>query len=627
MILVNSTAVTSGSASAAISLSVGDNVINVAVTAEDGTTEKAYTVTVTRDDPLSADADLSGFSLSVGSLSPSFVADTVTYTASVDFTTTSITVTPILADSNASVTVNGEATASGNSSSVINLAEGDNTITLIVLAEDATTSKTYTVVVNRQPATSFAQEAYIKASNAEGAHGTLSDGDEFGTKVVLSGNTMAVSAPQESGGSSGINGDENNDLGRYSGAVYVFVRDPNVGWSQQAYIKASNVSQVSAGFMSWDRFGYSIALDGDTLVVGAPMEDGLSTGVNGDQTQVSSNNGGDAGAVYVFTRDQNDSWSQQAYVKAANTDPQRDDGFGFAVDISGDTIAVSTEERPSVSIFTRDGLGIWSQEAYLSAQGQANIEQHDKFGFKIALSGDILAVSANTEDSSSTGIDGDQSDNSASQSGAVLVYSRQGTSWTQEAYIKASNTEKDDYFGYDVALDGNLLAVSAFAEDSSASGINGDQSDNLTGYAGAVYVYTRDTQGTWSQEAYIKASNPDSADVFGVGIALSGSRLAVGARGESSNATGFDGDQQDNSMALSGAAYLFERQSGIWSQIAYVKASNPDSGDEFAWELDLDGSLLAVGSKKEDSSATGIDGIQGDNSAENAGATYVYKIQ
>ncbi|PWB97136.1 beta strand repeat-containing protein [Salinibacterium hongtaonis] len=144
-VTVNGVAVTSGSASGAITLNVGSNTLTVEVTAQNGAT-KTYTVTVTR--AASSNNDLSGLSLSSGTLSPAFASATTGYTASVDNTTTALTVTPTVADANASVTVNGVAVTSGNASGAIALGVGSNTVTVVVTAQDGST-KTYTVTITR----------------------------------------------------------------------------------------------------------------------------------------------------------------------------------------------------------------------------------------------------------------------------------------------------------------------------------------------------------------------------------------------------------------------------------------------------------------------------------------------
>ncbi|HWO26070.1 MAG TPA: DUF4215 domain-containing protein [Kofleriaceae bacterium] len=329
--------------------------------------------------------------------------------------------------------------------------------------------------------------------------------------------------------------------------------------SRREYVKASNTGAA-------DLFGVSVALsaDGSTLAVGAYGEDSAATGVNGDQ---SSNAAASSGAVYVFTRS-GATWVQQAYLKASNTGAN--DLFGWSVTLSAD--------------------------------------------------GSTLAVGAYQEDSAATGIDGDQLDASAGDAGAAYVFTRSGTTWSQQAYVKASNTGTGDNFGYRVALsgDGSTLAVGARLEDGAA---------NATPDSGAAYVFTR-SGATWSQQAYVTASNPDGGDQLGYSIALSGdgSTLVVGALAEDSAATGINGDQTSNSAASAGAAYVFTRSGTTWSQQAYVKASNTDSGDQFGYSVALsgDGSTLAVGAFVEDSAATGINGDQTSNSAASSGAVYVF---
>ena len=236
------------------------------------------------------------------------------------------------------------------------------------------------------------------------------------------------------------------------------------------------------------------------------------------------------------------------------------------------------------------------------------------------------------EDSAATGIDGNQADESATDSGAVYVFVRDGLgTWSQQAYVKASNTASQDWFGERVALseNGDTLAVAAQQEDSNATGIDGDQTNNTASNAGAIYVFARDGLGAWSQQAYVKASNTGAGDRFGDSVAISGSGdvLAVGAHYESSNAAGVGGDQANNAGGLSGAAYVFVRDDlGAWSQRAYVKASNPALNDNFGRSISLSasGEVLAVGAYSEDSNATGVGGDQGNDLASGSGAVYLY---
>jgi len=420
----------------------------------------------------------------------------------------------------------------------------------------------------------WAQQAYVKASNP-GAD------DQFGFAVALSadGNTLAVSAPYEDSAATGINGNQADNAMANSGAVYVFTRSGSA-WSQQAYVKASNTGAAEEG----DQFGYSIALsgDGNTLVVGAIGEDSNATGINGDQANDSAQG---AGAAYVFTRSGN-SWSQQAYVKAANAGANYLFGYSVAVSANGNTVAVGSFDEGggsnvingpydrrlpgsgAVYVFNRNGTA-WSQQAYLKAKEQ---DRGDSMGCWIAISedGNTVAAGALDEDTLVPGINVVQSGHSGrvdapddTSAGAAYVFVRNGTTWSQQANFKASNVGKTDWFGVRLNLsgDGNTMAVSAPNEDSAAQGINGKQDDDSADEAGAVYVFTRDG-ATWSpNQVYFKGSNTRKFDEFGSAVALSrdGRTMAVGAHFESSGAKGINGNQADNSMSQSGAVYIFVR--------------------------------------------------------------------
>jgi hypothetical protein len=394
---------------------------------------------------------------------------------------------------------------------------------------------------------------------------------------------------------------------------------------QQAYAKASN---PEAG----DTMGWSAAISGDTMVVGAPFESSNATGVDGNQTD---NSAGSSGAVYVYTRT-GETWSQQAYLKASNTESA--DQFGLSVAISGNTIVVgaigedsnatgingnqgdnSAAASGAAYVFTRSG-GTWSQQAYLKA---SNTGVGDVFGQSVAISGDTLVVGANSETSIATGVNGNQNDNSAIQAGAAYVFTRAGNAWSQQAYLKASNTDASDQFGFSADISGDTIVVGAFGEDSNATGVNGNQADNSAGASGAAYVFTR-SAGAWSQQAYLKASNTDPGDQFGLSVAISGDTIVAGANVEDSAATGVDGNGADNSANASGAAYVFNRSANTWSQQAYLKASNTGATDQFGPSVAISGDTVVVGARFEDSAAAGVNGNGADNSANGSGAAYVY---
>jgi FG-GAP repeat len=461
------------------------------------------------------------------------------------------------------------------------------------------------------------QQAYMKASNT-GA------GDWFGVSVAVDGDMVVVGACSEDSNATGVNGNQGDNSAANSGAAYVFTRSGTT-WSQQAYLKASN---TGAG----DWFGYSVAISGDIVVVVALNEDSNATGVNGNQ---GDNSAANSGAAYVFARSDT-TWSQQAYLKASNT--EAGDYFGILVSISGDTVVVGTYREDSNAtgvngnqgdnsaansgaayVFTRSDT-TWSQQAYLKA---SNTEPNDNFGSTVAISGDTIVVGAWLEDSNATGVDGNQVDNSAADSGAAYVFIRNGTTWSQQAYLKASNAEGGDHFGNSVAISGDTVVVGALDEDSIATGVDGNQGDNSATNSGAAYVFTR-SGTTWSRQAYLKASNTEAYDYFGWNVAISRDTVVVGAYRESSNATGVNGNQDDNSAADSGAAYVFTRSGTTWSQQAYLKASNTGAGDLFCNSMAISEEMVVVGAREEDSNATGVNGNQSNNSAPDSSAVYVY---
>ncbi|MCX6876085.1 MAG: FG-GAP repeat protein [Verrucomicrobia bacterium] len=406
-------------------------------------------------------------------------------------------------------------------------------------------------------------------------------------------------------------------------ARYPLTIDP---LAYQAYLKASN---TGAG----DQFGQSVAVSGNTVVVGAGYEDSAATGVNGNQW---NNSAADSGAAYVFVRS-GTTWSQQAYLKASNT--EAGDRFGFRVAVSGDTAVVTARNEDSAAtgvngnqadnlatgagaayVFVRSG-NTWTQQAYLKA---SNTGTNDIFGTSVGVSGDTVVVGANGEASSASGVNGNQADNTAANAGAAYVFIRSGTTWLQQAYLKASNTGSNDSFGSSVAISDNTVVIGASSEASGVTGVNGNQLDNSASSAGAAYVFFR-SGTTWSQQAYLKASNTGAGDFFGRFVAVSGDTVVVGASNEDSNATGVNGSQTNNSATDSGAAYVFVRSGTTWSQQAYLKASNTGASDLFGSCVAVSGDTVVVGAYREDSRATGVnDWNQWGDWAYDSGAAYVF---
>ncbi|ENM5760025.1 hypothetical protein ACQ902_001495 [Vibrio mimicus] len=477
-------------------------------------------------------------------------------------------------------------------------------LSLTVLVENivASLSKDYFILANKEREEKASSELnlgldtvnhmveYFKPSN------TGAD-DNFAVSLALSGDnkTLVVGAYYEDNGAKGVisDGSEITDVSTVvdSGAVYVFTRNNRGIWSQSAYLKASNTGAE-------DNFGTSLALseDGKTLVVGASAEDNAFKGIIIDGSEASdSGTAVDSGAVYVYTKSNTGTWSQSAYIKGSNAG---------ASDLFGSSVAISKD-------------------------------------------GKTLAVGAPTEDNAAKGIITNGSETTdvgtVNNSGAVYLFTQSDSGeWSQSAYFKAANTGASDLFGSAIALsdNGKMLVVGAYNEDNGAKGIitNGSEAMDLgtATNSGAVYVFIKDSSGSWAQSAYIKASNTGVDDNFGASVAVSedGNTLTVGSWFEDNSVTGIvvDGSEVTDlgTANNSGAVYLFSRDAGIWSQSVYVKGSNTGTSDGFGESLSVsdNGKTFAVGSPGENNSAKGIiingSEINDVGSATNAGAVYLF---
>jgi hypothetical protein len=332
---------------------------------------------------------------------------------------------------------------------------------------------------------------------------TASDGkarDRFGMSVAVSGDTAVIGAPNE-GAPPGTN------LGR--GVAYVFTRVGG-GWIEQAKLIGSDV-------MVPDKFGFSVAISGDTIVVGA----NLAT-VSGKPAQ---------GAAYVFTRT-GATWTQQAKLTAS--DGLAGDDLGVSVAVSGDTALIGAElaraGMGAACVFTRTG-GTWTEQAKLTDPKGAALDQ---FGRAVAITGDTAVVGAILAD----GLHPEQ--------GAAYVFTRTGTTWTQQAKLTASDGHTDAAFG---------LSVSLSDESAMIVGATGDQQK------GAAYVFTR-AGGTWTEQAKLTASDGAANDNFGRSVALSGDTAVVGAHFKVS-------------------AYLFTHSGGTWTQQTKLIAEDGTNDDLF----------------------------------------------
>ncbi|OUS42322.1 hypothetical protein BE221DRAFT_105298 [Ostreococcus tauri] len=330
------------------------------------------------------------------------------------------------------------------------------------------------------------------------------------------------------------------------------------------YVEQAKLTASDPG--SNDRFGSSVSVSGDTVVVGVPNDD-----------QSGGTSDGDHGSAYVFTRASDGTWTQQAKLTAS--DAGSSDEFGSSVSVSGDTVVVGVpnEDHNSTSnynygsayVFTRASDGTWTQQAKLTASDPGS---GDQFGSSVSVSGDTVVVGARYDDVN------DQGD-----SGSAYVFTRasDGT-WTQEAKLTASDPGTSDHFGSSVSVSGDTVVVGVPNEDhNSTSNYN----------YGSAYVFTRASDGTWTQQAKLTASDPGSGDQFGSSVSVSGDTVVVGARYE-------DHDKIENYDY--GSAYVFTRASdGTWTQQAKLTASEPESSADFGSSVSVSGDTVVIGARQD----------------------------
>jgi hypothetical protein len=377
----------------------------------------------------------------------------------------------------------------------------------------------------------WTHEALLVATDA-------AQSDSFGVSVALHGDTALIGTPFEPAGGDML-----------VGSAYVFQRS-GASWTEQQKL------QKPGGAMS-DLFGFAVAVHGDTLLVGVHNDD-LAPLV-------------DVGSVRVYTH-AGSTWTQQALLSQGTG--VGGNQLGFRVALSGDTAVVgaylddvgSNPDQGSVYVYVRSDTS-WTQQAQLfAADGAAN----DQFGWAVAVDGDTLLVGAYLRD-----IEG------RDDQGAVYVFSRSGTSWSQQAQLVAADGEREDYFGHSVALSGDTALIGVVLDD-----VNGRSNQ------GSARVYTR--SGTsWTQQAVLTAADGAVDDIFGFAVALSGDTSLVSAPLD---------DIADN--LDQGAAYVYTRAGSIWTQQARLQAADGTQLDEFGRALDLLGGTAIVGVPKDNDQFT-----------------------
>lgn len=380
-----------------------------------------------------------------------------------------------------------------------------------------TASTSFTKVFFRS-GTTWAEQAELTAQ--EGA-----TADQFGFSVAVDKDTAVVGVPFK-------------DIGAASarGSVYVFKRSGST-WQQQAELLASDGT-------GGDRFGYSVAIDGDTLAVGA-------------QTDASFQ-----GSVYIFTRSSN-TWTQRTKILAV--DGQGLDLFGSSVALSGNTLVIGAPldettggtDTGSAYVFTGSGA-TWTQQTILRAIEEAN---GDQFGLDVDIDGDTIAVGARFVDNGAN-----------TQQGAAYIFTRTGTSWFEQSRILPRDGASDDHFGESVSLSRNTLAVGSPFHN---VGTNANQ--------GKVYLFNR-TGSIWSQAQALTASDGAADDTFGISVALQNDALVIGASGDDFASTN-----------AQGSAYVFFRSGATWTETQKLFALDGATNDNYGNAVAFDDRTFLIG--------------------------------
>jgi len=423
----------------------------------------------------------------------------------------------------------------------------------------------------------WAQEQKLTASDAAGV-------DLFGYSVSVSGDAVLI----------GAYGDK--DAGTSSGSAYVFVRSAAV-WSEEQKLTAGDGAEG-------DNFGRSVSLDGDTVLIGAPLDD---------------DSGANNGSAYVFVQNAG-VWSEEQNIIVV---PTLGDEFGAAVSVDGNTALIgvpgddtSSFDGGAVYVFVRGG-SVWDEQQMLFPDDG---QQFDRFGSAVSLSGDIALVGMPNYERES-----------------AYLFERSGDSWSQKQKLTPSSGEFTTGFGQSVCVDGTTAIVGApednfgggsayvfvlggggggggggaftWAEQQvlqpsdgggffgSAVGLDGNNilvgaplgGNDVDYFSGNAYVFVR-SGSTWSEQQILTATaSVDSYD-FGISVSISGSSALVGMRGDDLN--GFD----------TGSAFIFTRSGLFWSPQQKLTASDGMSSDAFGQSVSLVGDRALIGASGDESS-------------------------
>ncbi|NNC85065.1 MAG: T9SS type A sorting domain-containing protein [Bacteroidia bacterium] len=416
--------------------------------------------------------------------------------------------------------------------------------------------------------------------------GTL---DHFGHAISISGDFLIVGAYNE-------DDDENGNVPmEEAGSIYFFENDLSGNWNQQQKMVASDRSID-------DRFGWSVAIDGDWAASGAVLEDHNESGLLYQK---------DAGSVYLYKRDAAGHWIQEQKIVAA--DRQSGDYFGSTLSMFGHYLAVGAHledddvngnnalaQAGAVYIFKKDNQDVWNEIAKVLPNDRG---VGDEFGIAVSLNNNRLVVGAHAEDHNVSG------SVQRKNAGAVYVFTRDlNDNWIQEQKLVASDRSPYDAFGYAVDIYDDKLIVGAFEEDEDVLG------GNTQSGAGSAYTFERNAQNVWTETQKLIGTDRTPNDHFGFSVAIEHNHCVVGAYQEDFDANGLflKGD--------AGAAFVFKQDaSNNWNMIEKIVAFDRDTFDNFGYAVDINGTNVLVGAEKED------EDINASNSLANSGSVYVFE--
>lgn len=332
-----------------------------------------------------------------------------------------------------------------------------------------------------------------------------------------------------------------------AGAAYVYVLNEN-GWYQQAKL-------VAEPFFADDTLGGNVALKDDIAILGVMKRD---------------DKGDDSGAVIVFERHSNN-WVQTQIITAP--DARAGDAFGQSISLTSSHLVIGAPKNDALGkdsgaayVYKRENDAWLYQAKIAPVDGAAG----DLFGISVAIDSDTIVVGA------------DLHDEKANNAGAVYVYVLEGEQWEQEAKLTASDGGETDIFGVRVAISNDTVLVSARRDDIDDVGID----------AGSAYIFERE-DSTWMQKLKLTSPDGKADDRFGRGVAINGERAIISAMNH--DAIGID----------TGAAYLYEKVSGIWRYSSKIIAEKSSPNDRFGWNVALSDRMAVISTPNHD--GTGID--------------------